>query len=85
MKCVLEQKCQKLHHRELGVGLDSPQVNTHKEPQKVSKLLDVAREDKKTKGDSEKLTHLLREEFNSIRISFSTKLYRFITYFQLKI
>jgi len=24
MKCVLEQKCQKLHHRELGVGLDSP-------------------------------------------------------------
>lgn len=43
MKCVLEQKRQKLHHRELGVGLDSSQVNTHKEPQEVSKLLNVAK------------------------------------------
>lgn len=23
MKCVLKQKCQKFHHRELGVGLNS--------------------------------------------------------------
>lgn len=43
MKCVLEQKCKKLHYRKLGVRLDSSQVNTHEEPQKVSKLLDVAK------------------------------------------
>lgn len=42
MKCVLEQKRQELHHGKLGVGLDSSQVNTHKEPEEVSKLLDVA-------------------------------------------
>lgn len=42
MKRVLEQKGQELHHRELGVGFNSSQMNTHKEPQKVSKLLNVA-------------------------------------------
>lgn len=42
MKRVLEQKRQELHHGELGVGLDSSQVDTHKEPQEVRELLNVA-------------------------------------------
>lgn len=42
MKRVLEQKRQELHHGELGVGLDPSQVDTHKEPQEVRELLNVA-------------------------------------------
>lgn len=43
MKSVLEQQGQEFNHRKLGVGLNPPQVDTHKEAQEISKLLYVTR------------------------------------------
>lgn len=75
MKCVLEEKGQELYHRELRVGLDSSQVNTHKEPQKVGKLLNVAARDKKTKDDIRNLATSFLEE-NLTKHSLSSELYK---------
>lgn len=49
MKRVLEQQCKEFNHGKLGVGLDSPQVDTHKEAQKVSKLLYVTTRERREK------------------------------------
>lgn len=41
MESVFEQECQEFNHRELGIGLNPPQMDVHEETQKVSKLLYV--------------------------------------------
>lgn len=41
MESVFEQECQEFNHGELGIGLNSPQMDVHKEAQKVGKLLYV--------------------------------------------
>lgn len=42
MKSVFEQQGQEFNHGELGVGLDPPEVDAHKETKEICELLNVA-------------------------------------------
>lgn len=50
-------------------------MNTHKEPQEVSKLLNVTTQDKK-KDDIRNIATFLEEKLNSIKLFLSTELYK---------